>query len=367
MSIRKIYNVIGIMSGTSMDGLDCSFIKTNGKNHVEIICEKTYRYSNIYRKELKKRAEEYNLKKINYKFLKDDIFFTNKIIEIINRFIKENKIRKSFIDFIGLSGQTVFHDPSNNISIQLGSARIIQKKLNIKVVGNFRENDIKNGGQGAPIGAYYHKYLINKISKKSVILNIGGVANITFIKNKKLIAFDVGPGNAIIDDLMYHFFKKNFDYNGNTAFKGKINKKLINDFKNNFYFKLNYPKSLDRESFNQFYMKLKKLNKFNSITTATMMTIEAILIGLKLSNIKIDKLILTGGGRKNDFIIKTLMKLTKNKKIKLINIDKFNYDGDMLESQAFAYIAIRSFLKLPLSTPTTTGVVKSLTGGKLFK
>ena len=367
MSIRKIYNVIGIMSGTSMDGLDCSFIKTNGKNHVEIICEKSYRYSNYYRHKLQKLVNSYNTYNKFNNYSKNEIFVTNTIASIIIKFIKEYKINNSLIDLIGFSGQTIFHDPKNKKSIQLGSCKKLQKKLNIQIIGNFRNNDIKNGGQGAPIGAYYHKYIIKKISTKCAILNIGGISNISFIKNKKLTAFDFGPGNTLIDRLMFYFFNKHFDKNGNFAFKGKINNKIINEFMKDSYFKLPNPKSLDKEYFKKYYKKLKKLKNYDAICTASIMTIEAIIEGIKLSNKKIDKLILTGGGRKNIFIVKGLKRLLKTQKIKVIDIDKLNFNGDMLESQAFAYIAVRSLLKLPLSLPTTTGVKKPLTGGQLFK
>ena len=366
MSIRKIYNVIGIMSGTSMDGLDFSYIKTDGKNYVKIIYEKSYRYRNNYRIKLRAITKLYNLNKKIDTLLKHDTFVTDEFIKKIKKFINEFKINKSVIDFIGISGQTVFHDPKNYKSIQLGSNEKIQKKINIKIIGKFRENDIKNGGQGAPIGAFYHKYIINKISNKSAIVNIGGISNITFVKNKKLIAFDCGPGNALIDDLMFYFFKRNFDKNGKCASRGQINKNLIDKFQNDSYFNLKYPKSLDREHFKEFYQKLKKLNKLNSISTASIMTVVSIYNAVKLSNTKFDKLILTGGGRKNTFIVNELKKLLEKQKIKIQLIDKYNFDGDMLESQAFAYIAIRSFLKLPLSTPTTTGVKKPISGGQIF-
>ena len=366
MSTQNIYNVIGIMSGTSMDGIDCSYIRTDGKNHVLIKIEKSYNYSNIYRNKLKKIISLYKLNK-NINLLKYETLITKKFIEVINNFIKNNKINKSEINFIGLSGQTIFHDPKNKKTIQLGSCKEINKKLNIKVIGNFRDNDINNGGQGAPIGAFYHKYILDKFSKNSAIINIGGISNISFIKKNKLTSFDIGPGNSLIDDLVFYFFKKNFDINGSIAFKGKINNKIIKEFKKDIYFKLNYPKSLDREYFKKYYNLLIKLKNNDSIATASMLTIEAINLGIKLSNKKIKEIFLTGGGRKNIFIFKNLKKLLINKNIKVINIDKLNLNGDMLESQAFAYIAVRSYLKLPISIPTTTGVKKPLSGGKLYK
>ena len=245
MSIRKKYNVIGLMSGTSIDGLDCSYITTDGENLVSIKFEKTYKYSQNYINEIKKIIKFFNkskLIKVNQLIKIKEEIVTNKFIQIIKKFTKEYDIKFSSIDYISISGQTVYHDPKNKKTIQLGSCRKIQKILKLKIVGNFRENDIKNGGQGAPIAAFYHNYILNNFIPSAIILNLGGIANISVINNKKLIAFDVGTANVIIDNLMYHFYKKNYDKDGKIAFKGKINQEIINKYKNDNFFKLKYPK-----------------------------------------------------------------------------------------------------------------------------
>ena len=208
------------MSGTSIDGLDCSFMTTDGENLVSIKFEKTYKYSQNYRSKLKKIINNLNKKKlikINQYVKNQEGIVTNKFIQIIKKFIKEYNIKYSSIDYIGISGQTVFHDPKNKKTIQLGSCKKIQKKLKLKIVGNYRENDIKNGGQGAPIGAFYHKYILKKFSSSSVIINLGGIANISYANKEKLIAFDVGPSNLLIDDLMMYFYKKSYDKYGKIA------------------------------------------------------------------------------------------------------------------------------------------------------
>ena len=225
------------MSGTSMDGIDISLIETDGNEKVFVITEKSYEYSNNYKNKLKNLAKLY-YSKININNKKKENFVTKKFIRMINKFIKDNKINRNSIDYIGFSGQTIFHNPFKKKSIQLGSCKEIQKKIKIKVVGDFRDNDVQNGGQGAPIGAFYHKYIINKVSNNSAILNIGGISNISLIKDKKLIAFDMGPGNSLIDDLMLFFYKKNFDFNGKKAFKGKKNNKLLLEFKKIFSLKI---------------------------------------------------------------------------------------------------------------------------------
>jgi len=370
MSIRKKYNVIGLMSGTSIDGLDCSFLTTDGENLVSIKFEKTYKYSENYRNKIKKIIKYFNnkkLTKINQYLKNKEEIVTNKFIQIIKKFTKEYNIKYSSIDYIGISGQTVLHNPRNKKTIQLGSCKKIQKILKLKIVGNFRENDIKNGGQGSPIAVFYHNYILKNFLTSSIILNLGGIANISFINKNKLIAFDVGPANVLIDDLMYHFYNKNYDKEGKIAFKGKINQKIINNYKNDIFFKLKYPKSLDREYFNKYFKKLKRIKKEDAICTASMMTIEGILIEIKKLNINFNSLILTGGGRNNLFIVKNLKKIFKSKIKKIILVDELNFNGDFLEAQAFAYLAIRCVRKLPLSLPTTTGVKKPISGGIVYQ
>ena len=168
MSIVKIYNVIGIMSGTSMDGVDCSYLKTDGESFVSIICESTYRYSINYRNKLEKIVKDIKTisKSKRNKYIKNnEQLVTNYFAKVINKFINENNIKKKHVEYIGLSGQTILHDPKNCISIQLGSCRKIKNKLGIKIIGNFRQNDISLGGEGAPIGSFYYKYILDKILK----------------------------------------------------------------------------------------------------------------------------------------------------------------------------------------------------------
>ena len=236
----------------------------------------------------------------------------------------------------------------------------------MKIVGNFRENDIKQGGEGAPIGAFYYKYILKKLSLSAAIINLGGIANICCVNKKKLIAFDIGPANVLIDDLMFYFYNKNYDKDGKKSFKGKIDKKLVDFYKSDNFFKLKYPKSIDRDYFKKFYNKLIKIKNIDAIHTASIMTIEGINLGLKLINKKINYLILTGGGRKNLFLINKLKKIYESKGISILLVDKLNFNGDFLEAQAFAYLSIRCVRKLPLSLPTTTGVKIPTKGGIIY-
>ena len=367
MSNLNKFKVIGIMTGTSMDGLDCSLIETNGISYVKILKEKSYEYTNNYSKKIRKLI--YNLPKNKTKQKKyskvNEEFITNKTLQLIKLFIKEMNIQKKNIDLIGLSGQTIVHNPDKKYTIQLGSGKKIYKKLLIPTISNFRENDINNGGQGAPIGSYYHKFLLKKFNKKAAIINLGGISNVTYSNDKDLISFDMGPANSLIDDLMYYFYKKKLDKDGKIAKTGKIIEFILKDFKKDFFFKKKYPKSLDRKYYQNYFEILKKYKPKDAIHTASIMAVTSIQKGITLLKKDINLIILTGGGRKNLFVVKKLKKELVKIDVKINIIDKYGYNGDLLEAQMFGYLAVRSLKKLPLSLPSTTGVKKPVSGGIL--
>lgn len=351
------------MSGTSLDGVDFSYLETNGTDYVKIIAGKSYEYSQIYKSQVNKIIKQIQ-SNILLPLAKIDFLISKQFLYMTKKFIKEFNINSSNIDYIGLSGQTILHQPDKNITIQLGSGRFLSNNLKINIVSNFRDNDILNGGQGAPIGAFYHKYLSNRLKKNIVFINLGGIANICYSNNENLIAFDTGPGNTLIDQFIWLRLKKHLDFNGNLSFKGKADKKLIKEFLNDEYFEKNFPKSLDREYFNHFLNKTKKLSVEDGICTLSMFTVHGIKKGLDLLNRKIDQIILTGGGRKNIFIFNKLKDITN---LTTIDIDDLGFNGDLLEAEAFGYLAVRSVKKLPLSLITTTGVKVPVTGGMLYK
>ncbi len=362
----NIYTVIGIMSGTSMDGIDFSLIKTDGVKITKIVLEKEYQYSDHYKKRLKKIIEYLpkKNKKNQLKYVrKNEGFVTNNFVIYIKKFLQLVNLNNHNIDLIGLSGQTIFHNPEKKYSLQLGSGSEINRKIKIPIVTNFRQKDLLNGGQGAPIGSFYHKNILDKINLNACIINLGGISNITYSNKKSLISYDLGPANAIIDDLCKFFYKKNYDKGGFYASKGKLIKNILYEFNKDKYFKKKYPKSLDRDYFNLFFKELIKYNANDAIYTASIMTIDAIVNGLKLLKKEIKLIILTGGGRKNLFIKKKLKKILLKDKIKIINIENYGLNGNMIEAQMFGYLAVRSHKKLPLSLPSTTGVNSPKTGG----
>ena len=352
------------MTGTSMDGIDISYCFTDGLNKIKILNEKSYIYPKSTQNFIKKiKLNNISNKKNTNKY---DENITAIIINYLKIFLKEFNISKKKIDFISLSGQTILHLPKKKFTLQLGNPTIISKFFELNVVSNFRINDILNGGQGAPIGSYYHKLLIKKINPKSAIVNLGGVANFSLINKNKLISSDIGPANAITDDLMFYFFNRKFDRNGTLASKGTKDIKIIELYKKNSFFKRRFPKSLDRNNFYYLFKKLKKLNPHNALNTSSNFTIHSIvkLIDHKICK-NINEFIFTGGGRNNKYILNKLNNLRNDKKFSII--DNYKFNGDLLEAQMFAYIGVRSIKKLILSSQSTTGVKKSISGGKLYK
>ena len=275
----------------------------------------------------------------------------------------------------------MFHSPNEKISIQLGDGKLLSQLSNRIVVYDFRKNDLKNGGQGAPLTPIFHKSLKDKICKnKSVIfLNIGGITNTTCFHLKdnfdqKMFASDIGPGNCLIDEWMRKNSKKKFDKDGLSAQSGKINKLVLNQAIDNF--DNHIFDSMDIKDFDiSFARGLSLEDGASTITNFTAEIISSNLEKLLIKNkfYSSDKLypnfIICGGGRKNKYLIK-LLKKRISEKIDFNDfdlIDEYKIDGDFIESQAFALLAIRSYLKLPISFPSTTGCYNPCTGGEITK
>ena len=355
--MSKNFYCLGLMSGTSMDGIDGSIIHSNGIDKFKVIDNFYYKYENDFYNKLSKLKN----KIINYKDLKNyknDLTEIEREITILHAEFANSILKKSKnqIDLVGFHGQTVYHNSEENISKQLGDGRLLSQLLKKKIAYNFRENDIKNNGNGAPLTPIYHSAIAKKIKKNNVIfLNIGGITNETFIDEKyKFSAKDLGPGNCLIDLWIRQKTKNKYDKDGLIARSGKVNKILLNQsldiyFNNKIYNK----RSFDINDFD--ISTFRGLTLEDGAATIIDYTIEIIVSKISSKNI-----ICCGGGRKNTYLIE---RLEKKINTKVINIDELQMDGDFIESQAFAYLAIRSLLKLPISFPMTTGCSRELTGG----
>ena len=377
---KKIFTSIGLMSGTSMDGVDLSVIKSDGNDHFSSIYD-TYKEfdDGLYKQLISLRDKISNFKdlkthsiEINDVEKKFTLFNSHLINEVIGD-INED------IDLIGFHGQTVFHDPKIQISKQLGDGRLLSSLFKKIVINNFRQNDLNHGGQGAPLTPIFHS-LISKIIQKNFklklpinIINIGGITNITQIKEDlnnsiNFFAYDVGPGNCLIDDWVRNNKDLKFDKDGNYANIGKVDDLILNQAIDNFEFK-SYETSLDVKDFDTSFVK--GLSFEDGCATLTKFTAYLIADGLrkinKQNNINPHHYIICGGGRKNKSLMQSIENYLVNKNIIIKDIDDYNFDGNFIESQAFAYLAIRSYLKLPISFPSTTRSKKSISGGDILQ
>ncbi|MDC0943045.1 anhydro-N-acetylmuramic acid kinase [Pelagibacteraceae bacterium] len=361
------------MSGTSGDGVDASIIRTNGINQYESIKDKYFEYDlDIYK-------DIHNLKEKIHKIEHLETYSNeiNNLERKITIFHAEviKKLSMSDDTIIGFHGQTIYHNPKEKISRQLGNGKLLNQLTNKKIVFDFRNNDILNEGQGAPLTPVFHHLVSvqNDIKLPVCFLNIGGISNITIVKNKnnlsELISKDIGPGNCLIDAWVRKNSNKKFDQDGYLASVGKRNV-IIFEQAQELYINRNYKKKLSFDT-NDFDISFARgLSLEDGVTTLTDFTAsiigEELSLSLKNSKEKIQDILLCGGGRKNKFLIQKIKEnLLPNINLKLI--DDYKIDGDFIESQAFAYLAIRSLLKLPISFHGTTGCVKPCLGGEIIQ
>lgn len=377
---KKIYTSLGIMTGTSMDGVDISLIKSDGDEEYAHILDDYFEFDNDLHKKLVNLRKKLSISedlKINVNKLNEiEREFTLFIGKIVNRVIVNYPEE---INFLGFHGQTIFHDSDEKVSKQLGDGKLLSQITKKIVINNFRDQDLNNGGQGAPLTPIFHNLLSKIINKKYNIgnpiniINIGGITNITQIlnsddsQNKNLHAFDIGPGNCLIDEWIRRNSKKKFDKDGEISKSGKVNGLVLNQALENFD-KNKFDKSLDIKDFDISFAKGLSLED----GCATLTNFSAILIanGINhinnLNNSLPNKNLVCGGGRKNLSLLKYINdNLDQKNNIK--KIDDFELDGDFIESQAFGYLAIRSYLGLPISFPNTTGCISPTTGGVVVK
>jgi len=372
--MEKFYTSLGLMSGTSMDGIDASIIKSNGEDKYETVFDQYFKYDEeIYRELVNIRNKinssadlEINSIKLSELERKITLFHATVCKKIISDC-------SSTIDLIGFHGQTIFHNANEKISKQLGDANLLSSLLKKKVIYNFRINDLNNGGQGAPLAPIFHQLLVNqkKIDYPVCILNIGGIANITIISSKDsndLKSYDIGPGNCLLDEWIRKNSKERFDKNGELAKAGKTDKIILNQAIDNFYNIKSDNLSFDVKDFDlNFVRGLSIKDGLSTLTDFTASLIyQSIIDPINFEKDKKLNVLICGGGRKNLFLINSIKdKIPSN--VNLCLIDDYKIDGDFIESQAFAYLSIRSLLKKEISFPKTTNVKNSCTGGVLVE
>ncbi|MBI3440632.1 MAG: anhydro-N-acetylmuramic acid kinase [Proteobacteria bacterium] len=353
----KIYRVIGLMSGTSLDGVDGALLRTDGESHIEREAFLSIPYDDKLRDEIRtcfgltaKQVQE------------TERALTVAHAEAVHHLLEHHGIQSNAVDLIGFHGQTISHTPEKRRTCQLGDGALLASMTGIKVVNDFRTADVAAGGQGAPLVPIYHQALANKLDKPVVFLNIGGVANVTYIgKNGDLMAFDTGPGNALIDDWMLLKTGQKFDAEGKTALTGKVEELVLKKLLSHPFFSAPVPKSLDRNAFVS--QAWEGFSVADGAATLGAFTVQSILKAGQYFPEPPKQWIVAGGGRHNAFLMKQLQ---RHLNVPVLPIEELGMNGDAIEAEAFAYLAVRSVRGLPISFPTTTGAPRPMTGGKLY-
>ncbi len=381
--MSKIYTALGTMSGTSLDGIDFSIVETDGRDHLHLVANNYLEFSNSLREKIRNIKRKITSTNECKKVTKSDEY--KELSNEITMFHQEGLIKTvgygggRLIDVIGFHGITLWHKPADRYTHQIGDAKLLKKSIakyeNLKkseIIFNFRENDISNEGQGAPLTPIYHKALMNhlKIVDPRLIVNIGGITNVTYLNRGNIFATDVGPGNCLIDKWMKKNFNKDFDRDGKIALEGEINQNIADNFLDKLKKKSQENKNFSYDTSDFDLSNFDKLNPKDGLATLSFVTAKAILNFAQDLDLK--RIVICGGGRFNQAILDNLKKdrfiISLIDHVKSSQSDELilNLDGDFIESQAFAYLAVRSYLKLPISYPETTGCLQACVGGEII-
>ena len=369
---------IGLMTGTVLDGnIDIAFVRTDGKIIEEFGHYDLMPYDEEVKDLLIKTLDEAQIWNFNGPepeiFSKTEAALTNSQAAAVQKCIKLSEIDENEIGAVGFHGQTVLHRaPCGSLkgaTRQLGDGQAMANQLGIPVVYDFRSNDMKEGGQGAPLCPIYHAALLKKIGATSntAILNLGGLGNLSFSSEEwGLIAFDTGPANAPLNDWIKLSNIGEMDINGDIAAKGKVNESKLSEVLSDAYFEMSFPKSLDRFSFS--HQIAKGMSIEDGAATLTALAAAAVAKGIDILPVRPTQLIVSGGGRKN---LTMMREISIRAHIKVETADRYNWRVDAIEAECFAFLAARTLANLPISYPKTTGVAEPMVGGviahKIFK
>lgn len=343
-----------MMSGTSLDGVDAALISTDGEEITGFAQSMSIPYSPAFRMQLHQLLQGEG----------DEVAIahslTQKHAEAVEALLKTSSVTREEVALIGFHGQTIWHKPHEGKTCQIGDAQWLAKRTSIPVVYDFRSNDMAHGGHGAPLVPLYHAALAAKLNTPVAFVNIGGVANITFIGND-ITAFDCGMGNALMDDWVHQHTGATFDENGTIAARGTVDMAQVETALSHPFFRAAPPKSLDRMDFT--LEMVRGLSLEDGAATLAAFTVGGIVRGLECLPEMPKQLLVTGGGRKNAHLMRRLA--AQLPRVDVQPVEAHGFNGDMLEAQAFGYLAARSVRGLPLSVPSTTGVKQPVSGGKL--
>jgi anhydro-N-acetylmuramic acid kinase len=364
--VAEISKVIGLMSGTSLDGVDAALIDTDGVDAVHPGPSLTIPYDGAARALLRGALEEARTvapgAPVPPSIREAERRLTEAHAEAVQALLRKAGLPAEAVTLIGFHGQTILHWPEQRRTWQIGDGALLARLTGIDVVNDFRSADVAAGGQGAPLMPLYHRVLARNSQEGGggiAIVNIGGVANVSYIDGT-VLAFDTGPGNAPIDDWMQRHRGKPVDEAGAFAATGTVDRAVLDGMLQSPYFARLPPKSLDRLDFGM--EAVEKLSPADGAATLTAFTAASIAMAQAHFPATPQRWIITGGGRHN----RTLMAMLRARlDAPVVAAEEAGWNGDAMEAEGFAYLGMRAKLGLPLSLPTTTGVPQPMTGGKL--
>lgn len=359
---ERIYTAVGLMSGTSLDGIDAALIRTDGEALVEPIRFTSLPYDpdlQIFLREEALGQREDPAGRIARAARE----LTLAHADVVRDLLADADLSPDRVDVIGFHGQTLTHDPAARFTWQIGDGALMARETGIPVVNDFRSADMAAGGEGAPLIPLYHRAraLGAGLPRPLVILNIGGVANATWIGDgpqAPLLAFDTGPGVALMDDYMWRRTGKPFDEDGRLAASGSLHADILGAWLTHPWFARKAPKSLDRNAWD--ISAIRPLAEADAMATLNAFTAHAVRLAQAQFPARATSWLVTGGGRKNVTLMETLAGVLD---APVRPVEAVGWNGDALEAEGFAYLAVRSMRGLPLSLPSTTGVPTPQTGG----
>jgi anhydro-N-acetylmuramic acid kinase len=357
---------IGLMSGTSLDGVDVALIETDG-NRVNSFGPSGYRPYTERERGLLRQALTDALTLSERETRPGVLGEAERAVtiahaEAVAAFAAQHHISRERVDIVGFHGQTVLHRPAQRLTVQIGDAAALAKAIRMPVMHDFRAADVAAGGQGAPLVPVYHRALAQSLEREGplVVVNIGGVSNITYIDGADtLIACDTGPGNALLDDYMVRTTGQPFDDEGRIAAQGSVDVEWVAQTLQHPFFTLPPPKSLDRNTFAS--LMLPKMSAADGAATLTAVTVEAIARIVPQLPKRPGSWIVAGGGARNLTMLRMLRERLAPATVEAA--EALGWSADAIEAQAFAFLAVRGLKGLPLSYPATTGVPMPMTGG----
>ena len=354
MTFKPLWS-LGLMSGTALDGIDVALIRTDGERITDFGAARTYPYDATLRAALR---EALGRRDPDPELVRG---LTDRHGEVARDLLESHP--EFEVSVVGFHGHTIAHAPSEGWTLQIGDGRRLAEALGLDIVCDFRSADVAAGGQGAPLAPLYHQALCAGMEGPVAVLNIGGIANVTWIgPDAPPLAFDTGPGNALLDDWVLKTLGEQLDRDGQFSGAGEVDRRRVTALLGHPYFGERPPKSLDRLDFG--LAELDGLSALDGAASLVELTCEAVAVSREFMPSPPLRWLVTGGGRRNPTLMRRLSDLLD---VPVVPVEETGWDGDALEAQAFAFLAVRSLRGLPLSLPSTTGVAAPTRGGTLYR